>query len=122
MLRLPLRSDAKKTHAESGEKAGAFELFSPRVSCRRLPPSERAKNTWVTASLFSPSITGWASAQAVMEGEKSEAPGGRGHGRRHGLYFHRNFGRPLSPHQRRKQREQCTFSEHTFPPNPDASA
>ena len=65
MLRLPLRSDAKKTHAESGEKAGAFELFSPRVSCRRLLPSERAKNTWVTASLFSPSITGWVSVQAA---------------------------------------------------------
>src|SRR5271170_5991277 len=38
-LRFPLLSDAKKTHVESGENAGALEHFSPRVSCIRPEPS-----------------------------------------------------------------------------------
>src|SRR5581483_9334506 len=65
MPRLPLRSEAKNTHAESAENAGAFADFSPRVSCMRPVPSECARNTWVCDSLFSPSITGRVSVHAA---------------------------------------------------------
>ena len=51
--------------AESVENAGALELFSPRVSCIRLLPSECARYTCVSDSLFSPSITGCVSVHAA---------------------------------------------------------
>src|SRR5579885_1702665 len=65
MLRLPLRSEAKNTHWESIENAGAFELFSPRVSWMRFEPSECARYTCVFDSLFSPSITGRVSVHTA---------------------------------------------------------
>src|SRR6266516_2331340 len=73
-LRLPVRSDAKNTQAESGENEGALADFSPRVSCKRPDPSAPARKTCVSISLLSPSITACVWVHTAMR------PSGEGDG------------------------------------------